>query len=380
MNLAIRDMRHNAPRFVITMLGLAGLLGIVVVMIGIYEGALDDALRLPRASSPDLWVVQPLTKGPFAESSRVPSDTRELARRIPGVEAAGAVTFQTVQAVVNGKPIRLFLQGYEPGRLGGPVNLAAGHGITESHYQIVADISSGLRLGEQVPLGPLRDPYTVVGLMQRMVTSAGDPVAWITLLDAQALQFAVAPPLQRREKAAGRSPLVTADINAVLLRLYPGASKASVAQEIDRWKHLSAVTEKQEEDYLTVFVISTMQKQLGMFMAILIVVSAVIIALIVYTLTMDKLRSITTLKLVGAPDRTIIALVLQEAMVLGIGGFGLGVALTAVFKGYFPRRVLMEPGDIAVLFIIVTAVCLLASAVSVRAAVKVDPAKALVAG
>jgi putative ABC transport system permease protein len=373
-------MRHNAPRFVITMLGLAGLLGIVVVMIGIYEGALDDALRLPRASSPDLWVVQPLTKGPFAESSRIPSDTRELVRRVPGVEAAGAVTFQTVQAVVNDKPTRLFLQGYELGRLGGPVNLAAGHGITESHYQIVVDNSSGLRLGQQVPLGPFRDPYTVVGLTQGMVTSSGDPVAWITLHDAQALQFAVAPPLQRREKAAGRSPLVTADINAVLLHLYPGASKAAVAQEIDRWKHLSAVTEQQEEDFLTVFVISKMQKQLGMFMAILIVVSAVILALIVYTLTMDKLRSIATLKLVGAPDRTIIALVLQEAMMLGIGGFGLGVGLTAVFKGYFPRRVLMEPVDIAVLFIIVVAVCFLASAVSVRAAVKVDPAKALVAG
>ena len=53
--------------------------------------------------------------------------------------------------------------------------------------------------------------------------------------------------------------------------------------------------EQQEESYLTVFVIEKMQKQLGMFMAILIVVSAVILALIIYTLTMDKLRSIATL-------------------------------------------------------------------------------------
>lgn len=377
MNLAIRDIRYNWLRFVLTGIGLGGLLGIVVVMMGIYEGALDDALRLPRASNPDLWVVEPATKGPFAEPSRLPRDTRELVRRIPGVAAAGAVTFQSVQATANNRPLRLYIEGYEPGRLGGPVDLAQGHGLTESHYQIVADASSGLKLGDQVLLGPYRDPYTVVGLTRGMVNSAGDPAAWITLLDAQAIQFAVAPPLERREKAAGRSPLVTNDINAVLVRVDPGASKASVAREIDRWKHLSAVTEKHEEDYLTVFVISKMQKQLGMFMAILIVVTTVIISLIIYTLTMDKLRSIATLKLMGAPDRTIIGLVVQEALVLGMSGYALGVALTATFKGIFPRRVLMEPHDLAVLLVIVVIVCMLGSAMSVRTAVKVDPAKAL---
>lgn len=158
-------------------------------MVGVYEGAMDDALRLPRASSPDLWVAQPRTKGPFAEPSRIPRDTRDLVRRIPGVAASGAVTFQTVQATANGKALRLYLQGYEPGRLGGPVSLLAGHGITQSHYQMVVDVSSGLHLGDQVPLGPYGDRYTVVGLTQRMVNSAGDPIAWVTLLDAQAIQF-----------------------------------------------------------------------------------------------------------------------------------------------------------------------------------------------
>jgi putative ABC transport system permease protein len=377
MNLAIRDVRHNAIRFAFTTLGVAGLLAVVVTMVGIYEGALSDALRLPRASSPDLWVVQPLTKGPFAEPSRIPRDTRDLVRRMPGVAATGAVTFQTVQAAANGKPLRLFLQGYEPGRLGGPPAVIAGHGITESHYQIVADVSSGLRIGDQLPLGPYSHPYTIVGLTQGMVTSSSDPVAWVTLLDAQAIQFDIAPPLQRREKAAGRAALVTADINAVLVQLQPGVSKATVAHDIERWKHLSAVSEQQEEDYLTVFVISKMQKQLGMFMGILIVISAVIIALIIYTLTMDKLRSIATLKLVGAPDRTIISLIIQQALMLGVSAFAVGVALTAAFKGYFPRRVLIEPRDIAILLAIVVVMCLLASILSVRAAVKVDPATAL---
>lgn len=264
-------------------------------MMSIYEGALDNALRLPRAANPDLWMVQPLTRGPFAEPSRIPRDTRDLVRRIPGVAAACAVTFQTVQTTAEGKPLRLFLQGYEIGRPGGPANIVAGHGLTESHYQLVGDVSSGLRLGEEVLLGPYRDLYTVVGLTGGMVTSAGDAVGWITLLDAQALQFAIPPPLERREVAAGRNPPVTTDVNAVLVHLLPGVAPGPVAAEIDRWKHFGAVTEPQEEGFLIAFVIDKMQRQLGMFTAILIAVSALIIALIIYTLTMDKLRSIATL-------------------------------------------------------------------------------------
>jgi putative ABC transport system permease protein len=377
MNLALRDMKHNLFRFVLTGIGLGLLLGIVTSMVGIYEGALKDALQLPRASHPDLWVVEPRTKGPFAEPSRIPRDTRDLVRRIPGVAAAGAVTFQTVQTAAHGKPLRLYIEGYEPGRLGGPPVIAAGHGLTRSHYQIVADASSGLRLGDEVPLGPYRDLYKVVGLTRGMVNSAGDPLAWVTLLDAQSLQFSVPPPLQRRGKAAGRSPIVTADINAVLVQLRPGVVEAAVAGEINRWKHLSAVPQRQEEAYLTEFVIEKMQRQLGMFTVILVIVSAVIIALIIYTLTLDKLRSIATLKLVGAPDRTIIGLIVQQALTLGVSGFAFGILLISLTKDHFPRRVLIEPRDVAILLSIVIIVCLLASTLGVRAAVKVDPAKAL---
>jgi putative ABC transport system permease protein len=377
MNLALRDVRHNALRFALTALGLGMLFGVVISMTGIYEGALDDALRLPRASSPDLWVVQPRTHGPFAEPSRVPSDTRDLVRRIPGVAAAGAVTFQTVQTVVDGKPLRMFVQGYEPGRPGGPQRLTVGADIIASHYQIVVDTSSGMKLGQQVPLGPLRQPYTVVGLTSGMVTSAGDPVAWVTLHDAQSLQFSKPPALERRERAAGRPPPQTGDINAVLVRLESGVPAAPVAVEIERWKHLTAVSPAEQESFLTEFVIDKMQRQLGMFMTILIIVSAVILALIIYTLTMDKVRAIATLKLIGAPDRVIVGLILQQAMVLGVAAFALGLGLILAVKDHFPRRVMLEPRDVGAVFVVVLVVCLLASILGVRTALKVDASKAL---
>jgi putative ABC transport system permease protein len=128
---------------------------------------------------------------------------------------------------------------------------------------------------------------------------------------------------------------------------------------------------------LTRNVIERARRQLGLFMAILTVVSAVIIALIIYTLTMDKVREIATLKLIGAPDRTIIGLILQQALLMGVVSFITGTVLVYIFKGYFPRRIVMLPEDIGALLGVVLIVCLLGSLLGVRAAIRIDAARAL---
>jgi putative ABC transport system permease protein len=109
----------------------------------------------------------------------------------------------------------------------------------------------------------------------------------------------------------------------------------------------------------------------------LVIVSAVIIALIVYTLTMDKVRSIATLKFVGAPDRTIIGLIVQQALSMGIFGYAAGLALVLAFKPYFPRRLVLDPESVAIVFVITVVICLAASTLGIRVALKVDPAEAL---
>jgi putative ABC transport system permease protein len=164
----------------------------------------------------------------------------------------------------------------------------------------------------------------------------------------------------------------------VVARLTPDAPAEEVAEMIRRWKHLSVLTDQQQQDFLTVNVIERARRQLGIFMAILTIVSIVIIALIIYTLTMDKIREIATLKLIGAPNRTIVGMILQQALLMGLASYIAGTALVYVFKGWFPRRITMLPEDIAALFGVVVIVCLLASVLGVRAALRVDPGRALV--
>ena len=377
MNLAWRDIRHKLGRFILTCLGLSLLLAVVVTMAGIYRGQTADALALVEAIKADLWVVEAGTHGPFAESSRIPGDTREIVARIDGVAAAGSITLQNVQIERNGRKLRLQVVGYEPGRPGGPVSLVAGREITRSHYELIADRKTGLTVGETLPLGRKGHDYTVVGVTSGIVTLSGDSIVYMSLKDAQELQFEQAPPAARREAARGEQRSPSDLVNAVVARLAPDYAPATVAEVVRRWKHLSVLTDAEQRQLLTQTVIERARRQLGLFMSVLTVVSAVIIALIVYTLTMEKIREIATLKLIGAPDRTIIGLILQQALLMGVIGFVIGTALVYIFNGYFPRSILMLPGDIAILFGIVVVVCLLASLLGVRAALRVDPARAL---
>jgi putative ABC transport system permease protein len=375
MNLAFRDVRHNLFRFVLTCLGLGLLMTVVLAMMGIYNGLVSDALNIVKAPQADIWVVEADTQGPFAEASKIPDDTRDAVARLHGVAEAGSITYQTIEAPFKGATLRLYAIGYERGRLGGPQAIVAGRGLEASHFELVVDAKAGMVLGDTIVLG--RNRFSVVGLVKDTMNSGGDPAIFLTLADAQVLQTQLAPPAARVQAARGVAGASGATVAAVIARLDPNVDAQSVVQTVRQWKHLSALTQAGQEDILIKSVVDKARKQIGLFLGILLTVSAVVIALIIYTMTMEKLKQIATLKLIGAPDRTIIGLIVQQSVALGVVGLGLGLVLILTVKDYFPRRVLLEPVNALVLTGIILAVCVLASGLGVRAALKVDPATAL---
>lgn len=376
MNLAFRDIRHNLGRFLLTCLGLSLLLGIVLAMVGIYRGIVWESLGLVRASQADVWVVEGRSRGPFAESSRLPADTRAIIAAQWGVAEAGAVAYQNVELMHRGTRQRVLIVGSDVGRPGGATDIVAGRPIARGRYEAVADAATGLALGEEIKLG--RTLFTIVGLTRGVVASSGDPVIFVTLRDAQKLQFELTPAATRRESArnpAGGGGIDT--VNAVIVKLLPGIDAQQFADDVIRWKHLNALTQEQQETILSRSVIERARRQIGLFTTLLLIVSTVIIGLIIYTMTIDKKKSIATLKLIGAPDRKIVGLIIQQALAMGVLSFVAGVTLIRALRDVFPRRVVLEPTDSLMLFAAVLCVCLLASALGVRTALKIDPASAL---
>ncbi|MDP1635769.1 MAG: ABC transporter permease [Gallionellaceae bacterium] len=393
INLASRDILHGWGKFVFTGIGLGLLIGVTLTMAGVYRGMVDDARVLIENTGADLWIVQQDTLGPYAEPSSVRDDVANDLLGLPGVQEAGNVTYLTMQVRHNRKDIRVMLVGYETGKPGEPAYLIAGRPIARSHYEALADIKTGLAVGDRITIR--RHEYTIVGLTRRMVSSSGDPMVFIPLKDAQEVQFlkdndalinerarTAANPAFNRPGVPGLLEAVQASqtssrfVNAVLVRTVPGMEE-EVAGQIVRWKHLQAYTKSQMDEILVARLIATSSRQIFMFLVILAIVSAAIVAFIIYTMTLNKVREIAVLKLIGATNRTISGMILQQALGLGLIGFMVGKLSATLWAPLFPKYVLLLPGDAVMGFFLVMAMCAIASIFAIRAALRIDPATAI---
>ena len=397
ISLAGRDILHSWGKFVFTGIGLGLLLGVTLTMAGVYRGMVDDGKALLDNSGADLWVVQKDTLGPYAESSSINDDVYRSLLAMPGIAQAANVTYLTMQVRKDDIDVRAMVVGITSGAVrttGWPPYLVAGRQITRGHYEAVADIATGFKLGDHLAIR--RNHYTVVGLTRRMVSSSGDPMVFIPIKDAQGAQFlkdndaiwqsrrrAEANPAFNRPGVPGLLDAVIASqssnafVNAILVTLKPGHAPDEVAESIRRWKRLTAYTRPQMESILVGKLIATSAKQIGMFLVILAVVSAAIVAFIIYTLTMDKIREIAVLKLIGTRNRTIAAMIMQQAVALGLIGFVVGKIAATFAAPLFPKYVLLMPLDSIAGFFAVIVICMLASIIAIRMALKVDPAEAI---
>ena len=394
ISLAGRDILHSWQKFVLTGIGLGLLIGVTLTMAGVYRGMVDDAKALLSNSRADVWVVQKDTQGPYAEPSTIKDDVVRSLLGMPGVMRAANVTYFTMQVSHRGNDIRAMVVGMESGQPGEPSHLVAGRYLTRSHYEAIADVKTGFSIGDRI--GIRRHEYTVVGLTQRMVSSGGDPMVFIAIKDAQDAQFikdndailndrvrTAANPAINRPGVPGVLEAVQAiqtnshNVNAVLVQVKGGLTSEQVAQSIRRWKHLDAFTREGMEEILVVKLIATSAKQIGMFLVILAFVSTAIVAFIIYTMTLGKIREIAVLKLIGTRNSKIAWMILQQALGLGLIGFVVGKVAATFWAPVFPKFVLLEQGDAVTGFIVTLFICALASTLAIRVALAVDPGEAI---
>jgi len=380
INLAQRDIKHTFGKFIVTAMGVGMLLGIVLIMIGVYRGMIVDAKVLLDDLDVDLWVVQENTLGPFAESSRVHEDLKDSVYVVDGVKQTVGLTFQNLQLYTTTRPVRVVAVGFDPFDKINAINpkrLVQGQGLTRDHYQIVVSDNIGFKLGEKIPIG--RNIYTVVGVTHGTVSSGGDPLVYISLKDAQELQFSYSNERIRSDRERGIKDSTTnmPMVNAVVATVREGYSIDEVATNIRKSLHKSVYTRDEQKDILTKNLIERASKQIGLFTAILVVVSTIIIALIIYTMTLEKMKEISIMKLIGIPNTMIMKMIVQETLLLGFLAFIFGNLFSHLIYTKFPKRVVLEIPDAWMLFIVIVAASILASLIGIKKVINADPAAAI---
>ena len=378
IHLAKEDIKHTFGKFIVTAMGIGMLLGIVLIMMGVYRGMIIDAKVILTDLDVDLWVVQENTLGPFAEASRVHEDLKYTIKSISGIDKSEAITFQNLQLPKAHEKVRVLAIGYDVYGDINPINpkrLVAGRVLRNDHYEIVVTDKTGFQLKDKIKLG--RNVYSVVGITHGSVSSGGDPLVYISLKDAQELQFLYTNKRIQTDRARGIINKDAHMVNAIIATVKKGYSVDKIAQNIRKWQHKSVYTKTQERTILTKNLIKMASKQIGMFTVILVIVATIIIALIIYTMTLEKIKEISIMKLIGLPNSMVVKMIIEEALLLGVLAFLFGNIFSHLIYSKFPKRVVLEIPDALLLFVVIIIASILASFVGVKKVIDADPTSAI---
>jgi putative ABC transport system permease protein len=217
-------------------------------------------------------------------------------------------------------------------------------------------------IGEVVEINDNR--VTISALTDALPTFAGLPVGYMKFTDA----ITITPPERNK-------------LSFVLVRGAPGLAPQELAQRIEAQTGLKALTRAQFAGRGVDFIITNtgIPASFGIAIALGVIVAVVITALTLAMFIAENLKSFGALKAIGVTNGQILSMVLSQAWLVGLIGFGLGIGGTATFLAGAENNPNLDgfmlhwqviAGAAALVALIVTASAL----VSVRRVLKMDPA------
>ena len=185
----------------------------------------------------------------------------------------------------------------------------------------------------------------------------------------------------RYSQAVRYAPPERKVLSFVLANAVPGTPPEEVCRRIEAQTGLQALTRRQ-------FIWKTIRYYLaktgipvnfGITVFLGFLVGTAIAGQTFYLFTVENIRQFGALKAMGASNWTILAMVLSQAAQVGVIGYGIGVGLAALFgellTGGRSRLSFFMPWEVlAITAVAVAVIVLLASLLSIRRVLVVDPA------
>ncbi|HKB42444.1 MAG TPA: ABC transporter permease [Gemmataceae bacterium] len=341
----------------------------VSIFVGIMRRTTSQISDIHEAN---IWVMDP--KVQYVEEAAPLHDTDlTRVRGVPGVEWAVRLYKGLVRArMPDGNFRQVVLLGLDDASLvGAPVTMIKGHLADLRKPDAVVLDEAGFQYmwpGEPFSLDKtieMNDRRAiVVGICK-----AGAPFQTMPIMYTRYNQAVLFAPRERK--------LLT----FVLARSKPGVPVEEVCARIEEQTGLKALTKEgftwETIKYYLRF--TGIPVNFGITVALGFIVGVAIAGQTFYLFTIENLRQFGALKAMGVSNLRIVGMVLLQAAVVGVIGYGIGMGLAAVFfevtKGsvalagfYLPWQVMVMTGA-AVLLIVV-----LASFVSIRRVLVLEPA------
>jgi putative ABC transport system permease protein len=313
--VARRLLLRNRGGLAVTVTGIAATVALVLFLFAVHDGARDGSTRYVRTTAVDIWILQKNADNILKSSSFLDVALVDDLAKVDGVAVASAVSRLITKADLRGRrSSTIFILGFDPvTKAGAPATLI--EGTTDlKPAEIILDRAFleayDLALGSPVDIQGKR--FRVSGVSEGT--------------NALIAQFGFA----RRDDVDEVVGLE--DITSyIVLRLQQGRDRGDVARRIRAEFPDVAVFER--DDFIAAHEREANAGILPIFLTAAVFgacVCALIVALMLYNSVLERREDYATLKALGASQRTLLSIVMRQALLVTFAGCVMGGLLVAV--------------------------------------------------
>ena len=366
--LAWQNLIHDRVRLAVTLTGIMFAVILIVVEFGLFLGFTTTTSSLIDHSGADLWIIA--SRVPYIEQG-VPFSERKLsvALATPGVaEAQKYVARFTQWQRPDGRQENVQVVGFNlESSLGAPWNVVAGTvrdlKAPEAIFidELYRDKLGVTHLGQVIEIRGHR--ARVVGFTHGIRAFTTAPYVFTSFKNAQ-----------------NYATLGEEQTLYILVKVAPGAPIEDVRHALAaRLSNVDVVTRTEFSRMTRFYWMFTTGAGVAVLLAALLglVVGVVVVAQTIYATTMDHIREYGTLKAMGATNRYLYGVIIQQAVISAVLGYALGmVASWFVVRGSEKGgAAILLPPEMAVGMLGLTILmCVCAAAVSINTVTRIDPA------
>ena len=369
MRLAWNNILFDRTRFAVTVLGIAAAVFLIVFQSSILNGFLGASSRIIESADADLWVA---ARGVECFEFPAPIEKRyvEIAQGVPGVAGATPVCTRSAQFRKrdgSSQVVALVGADAEAGARFPTPHQAAGGTVTPNALLVDASNVGSLNIAGQLPLDVEVNQRRaqVIGAISGFSSFLGSPYVFASYRDG-----------------ADFLGLRPEETTFILVRLNASVDPGPVRDLLrSRLPNVDIWTRDEFAQKARIYWISQTGAGGAIAMAALLgfLVGLAIVSQAIYATTMEHLEEFATLKAIGAGNWFVLKVVLCQALACGVVGYLLGVGVATPLVKIAAENAIPwvnSPWWIRAGAAVPTLLmCFLASIVSIRAALKVEPAK-----
>ncbi|MGA2586329.1 MAG: FtsX-like permease family protein [Candidatus Aminicenantales bacterium] len=314
--IARRMIWREKARFFITAGGLGLTAMLMMFLLGVYEGVKRGSTGYVRECPAGIWACDNNSTNLLRSSSFMPAALESEFYKTEGVEDAAAILRVLATTRIKGKPVTLFLFGFDPKKpMARPARILQGNPDI-GPGELIVDRAFAAKF--KLALG---DPVEIQGRSFR-VAAVGEG------MNAVVTQF-VFTTLEDAQKLLGFPGVVS----FFLLSLKPGAPMEAVLRDLKKSRPALSFFTKDE------FIRNNLDEMetgvLPIFWTIAVlgaITGAAVIALMLYGSVLEKREDYALLKAIGARPRFLLTLILKQSLIVSVSGFLIGLALEAALS------------------------------------------------